>query len=1026
MHTPTGPRNLSRSLILPQGPCRRYSLTVRELRNVRLVVLAGFLAVGPVVAWALPAFPGAGGFGSNTPGGRGGRVIAVTTLADHGPGSLREAVTAPGPRTVVFRVAGEIRLKSHLRITEPFITIAGQTAPGRGIMLRDAGLYVQTHDVVIRFIRSRVGPSLVEKFDTQDALQISDDDTDDDNEVCNVVVDHCSFSWSIDEGVGIRTPAHDVTFSWNIISEALRQPFTKEQIGKDRSHSMALILSGGPTRCTLHHNLLAHCNSRNPRIQGGRHGFINNVVYDWGFLSGTFSRNPEVNFIGNYYKPGPASRVIKPICEKPGDMGRVYVKGNRSDDRPDDSLPEWDPIVNAPQQEHQADESFDMPPVTVTSADEAYEMVLRNAGATLPGRDPVDRRIVRQVRLSMGGKIDRPGEVGGYPDMTRRRPHAQRSAPMDTDNDGMPDDWEHAQGFDPDDPADGREDADHDGYTNLEQYLEYLVDRCRIPRPAVRTLSIDRRCDAPFAVHFGEVRLPVIEVGGDARTFYAHAFFEGDLPLEVSEQRADAEPPRAITREQQAAGFSTRGRSPVQAALGCARSFSAAVLKPARFHDHLTGNGKTLTFRVSEEGPRVIQPDASPDSPRLMLFLDAFPDKAAGLADANVIDARRFGVVGRRANDTSRLQAALDACAKLPGGGVVFVTDGKHEVDTLRIPSHATLHLGRSAVLYAGNEPDAGAIILFDGVEDAALTGPGVIDGRGSDGVLRAAMVRIHNARSVRISDVVLRDPGGPGIELIGSDDVHLYRAKVVTAGTRAGTGGLRIDGCRGVTCDRCFFSSSGDGITIESTDNVNPLNVGDIFVRETVVMAAGTGIMVGPGTRAPIREVLVRDVDVVSAANGISIMQGDTGGIENVVCRDVTMDLRELPDDPSGGRPFCVVNDSSGPLRHILFDRVVTNATQGSRVEGAPSSWIEEIRFWGVRIAAKEGRGREPPQVLPALFDLRRVRSPQFRFLYVTWPAGRERYWGKLLGSRETEGLQAPGNEIFENQAAPAASQPR
>lgn len=470
-------------------------------------------------AWGLPAFPDAEGFGSDTPGGRGGRVIAVTSLADSGPGSLREAVTAKGPRTVVFRVAGEIRLKSHLRITEPFITIAGQTAPGSGITLRDAGLYIQTHDVVVRFIRSRLGPSLVEPFNTQDAVQISGE-----GNLSHIVVDHCSFSWSIDECIGVRPPAHDVTLSYNIFAEAQRQPFTREQIGKDRSHSMALILSGGPTRCSLHHNLLVHCNSRNPRIQGGRHAFVNNIIYDWGFLTGTFSREPEVNFIGNTYRRGPSSRMIKAICENPDQLGHIYVRGNRSYERPDDTLPEWESIVAAPEAEHRVMEPFETAPLTITTAEEAYDVVLRHAGAALPIRDAVDTRIIRDVRLGMGDKIDRPEDVGGYP------PVIPGESPRDSDHDGIPDDWETAQGFDPHNAADGAADADGDGYTNLEGYLDYLVQEGLRARPDVYPISVAGTKDA-FEVTCLNTDIPVMSVSGRTPVHFAQAWFNDEVTV---------------------------------------------------------------------------------------------------------------------------------------------------------------------------------------------------------------------------------------------------------------------------------------------------------------------------------------------------------------------------------------------------------------------------------------------------------------------------------------------------------------
>ena len=956
---------------------------MREFIRLTLIGCACVLGFIPDSVHALPAFPGAEGYGSETPGGRGGRVIAVTTLTDGGPGSLREAVTAPGPRTIVFRVAGEIRLKSHLRVTEPFVTIAGQTAPGTGIVIRDAGFYIQTHDVVVRYIRSRVGDSLVEEFDTQDALQISGD------EAHNVVVDHCSLSWSIDECVGIRTPAHDVTFSWNIVSEALRQPFTAEQIGKDRSHSMALILSGGPTRCSLHHNLLAHCNSRNPRIQGGRHAFVNNVVYDWGWLSGTFSRHPEVNFIGNYYAPGRASKDLKAICENPDQIGLIYARGNRSPHRPGDWLPEWIPIVNAPADDHRADGPFDMPAITTASADEAYEMVLRDAGATLPIRDAVDRRVVRDVRLGMGVKIDRPAEVGGYPEMKSDWP---LPVPTDADSDGMPDDWERVQGFDPNDPADSRQDAAGDGYTNLEAYLEYLVDRQRIPRPAVRTLSIDRPGSGPFAVHVGEVELDAVSVGRIERTFYNHSYFTDELAVDV----ASAEPNASMVY---------------------------ATMSPVRFHNHLDTSAGQLAFRVAEEGPRVIQQHAGPDSPRLVLLFDSFPDSAPSFDDDNVIDPRRFGVLGRRAKVTAKLQAALDAAARIPGGGVVFLADGQHEIDTIRIPDNVTLHLGRSAVLYASDASTGEAMILFDGVEDAALTGQGVVDGRGSELIPRSQgvtngshrpILRIRNSKLIRVEDLVLREPAGLGIEVLNSDKVSLHRAKVIAATDCPNAGGLRIDGSSNVTCFRSFVSGNGDGITIESTDRAGVQKAHDIMIRETVILAGKTGVVVGPDVQAEMRRILFRDVDVVSAARGISVTRSGPGTIDNVTFRDMNMSLYEVPGDPTSGQPFCVTNTAEGMLHNVLFDRVHTNALRTSIIEGRGSAWVDHIKFWGVRVKAEKTAGPPLPDS-PPLFDLNRARSPEFRFLYVTWPEHRETHWGQLLGTNQTESLKAPDNEIFQ-----------
>ncbi len=408
-------------------------------------------------AETLPAFPGAEGFGAKTPGGRGGRVLFVTSLNDDGPGSLREAVRTKGPRIVVFRVGGTIRLKSHLRIEEPFITIAGQTAPGGGILLRDAGLYVSTHDAVVRHLRVRIGASDVEPFDTQDCLHIGDGEG-----VHDVIVDHLSLSWSIDEVGGATSRAHDITIQWCIFAEGLREPL---KVGKDRKHAFCMMLGNFPNRVSAHHNLLANCEHRNPRIQGGTHDFVNNVVYNWGYFSGVFSRYPNVNFVGNYYKPGPESRLCLPIVDNAKDMGWIYVKGNRSKQRSNDGLPEWDLTVNAPADSHRVAIPFQVVPVRTTSADSAYSDVLAGAGARLPKLDAVDRRILNDVKNKTGKIIDRPEEVGGYPVLESGTP------PQDTDMDGMPDQWEKANGTNPKNPADGARDRNGDGYTNIEDYL---------------------------------------------------------------------------------------------------------------------------------------------------------------------------------------------------------------------------------------------------------------------------------------------------------------------------------------------------------------------------------------------------------------------------------------------------------------------------------------------------------------------------------------------------------------------------
>lgn len=431
---------------------------MRTLPAACLFVMA---LLAPSVTAALPAFPGAQGYGADTPGGRGGRIILVTNLNDSGPGSLREACSHEGPRTVVFRVGGTILLKSHLRITEPFITIAGQTAPGGGILLRDAGIRVETHDVLIRFLRVRVGASAVETPGSQDALAVT---AEQDGQTYNVVIDHCSLSWAIDENASTWGPVHDVTFQWCIISECLLQSSVR-----DEPHSMGILLGKASTRTSLHHSLFAHNRGRNPRIQAGVRDVVNNTFYNYGWGACQISGDPNANLVGNYWRPGPDSNLRRAVVHGE-QFGSLYVSGNISPDRPREAEPEWAIFVpEASESLHRAANPFETPAVAAQLALSAYHLVLAGAGATVPCRDDVDMRIVRDVRLKSGRLINDPSDVGGFPDI------AVGEAPADSDRDGMPDEWEKANGLDPDDASDSAADSNSDGYTNLEEYLNELA-----------------------------------------------------------------------------------------------------------------------------------------------------------------------------------------------------------------------------------------------------------------------------------------------------------------------------------------------------------------------------------------------------------------------------------------------------------------------------------------------------------------------------------------------------------------------
>jgi len=435
--------------------------------SMRALLSCVCAAVGAVtVLGQTPAFPGAEGFGARTPGGRGGKVILVTNLNDAGPGSFRAACQAKGPRVVVFRVAGVIDLNSALAIQEPYVTIAGQSAPGDGICLRRYGLSIDTHDVVVRFLRSRPGDVSGREVD---AISIG-------GESRRVILDHCWASWSVDECLSPSGGIAEVTVQWSIISEGLNQSVHHK--GAHGYGSLVRAVGG----LTLHHNLWAHNVARNPRL-GDNYGkppypvfdVRNNVMYDYGGIcSGMTGDILSVNYVGNYIQPGPSSnRWRGPIVLTETAAARYWLAGTvvvgRAEltadnaklfDRTEAGGRKLVTLVGKP---------FEVPAVATTSAEAAYAAVLEHAGASLPRRDAVDDRIVAEVNSGGGSIIDSQWEVGGWPTYRSARP------PADRDRDGMPDTWEKARGLNPGDPSDAAADRDGDGYTNLEEYLNGLV-----------------------------------------------------------------------------------------------------------------------------------------------------------------------------------------------------------------------------------------------------------------------------------------------------------------------------------------------------------------------------------------------------------------------------------------------------------------------------------------------------------------------------------------------------------------------
>ena len=427
----------------------------------------------------LPVFPGAEGFGTRTPAGRGGKVIEVTSLADSGPGSLRDALMHEGRRIIVFRCSGTIVLKSLLFISHPYVTLAGQTASGDGICLKDFGVVVLTHDVLIQHVRVRPGNQGDIRPDHNDAISILGEHGDVEGGAHHVVIDHVSASWGEDETISTWYGPSDITISWCIIGEALDR--SRHRKG---THSAGLLVGDGSERVSMHHNLLAHNSFRNPLIiGGGTHGFVNNVVYNWKNIPGEivdYRSNTFLDFIGNYYRRGPSNVCMgRELITSPGrgkGTPKIYVKGNIGPYRATDSMDEWESVgygwgARLADRRCQAIAPFGTGVTTVTSAVRALGDVLAGAGATIPRRDAVDDRIVTDVQAVKGKIIDSPQEVGGHPRLVSTAP------PIDSDHDGMPDAWEKENGLDPGSPNDGTMDQDQDGYTNTEEYLHSLTSR---------------------------------------------------------------------------------------------------------------------------------------------------------------------------------------------------------------------------------------------------------------------------------------------------------------------------------------------------------------------------------------------------------------------------------------------------------------------------------------------------------------------------------------------------------------------
>ncbi len=413
----------------------------------------------------LAAFPGAQGFGSVTRAGRGGRVLRVTTLADSGPGSLRRALKASGPRTVIFEVGGVIHLRDDIVVSHPYLTVAGQTAPAPGITLAGDTLRIHTHDVVVRHLRIRVGDDRANSEpEFRDGLGISTDRRGS-FDAYNVLIDHCSISWAIDENLSLwYANVYDVTVSNNIISEAL-----SDSLHPDGSHSMGLLVGQKARRIGVVRNLLAHNTDRNPRFAEDTTGIVvNNLMYNVRHRALDVGGDGEpiwVSVIGNVYLPGRDARKSIPTVVVTNDHPetRVYVADNVGPYAKGDP---WSVVDNRVGEWIRSER----PPVTVSPLEvmrsgKTRSHVLKSAGARPRDRDAVDRRVVRSVRKRSGRIIDSPDEVGGLPPTdSTRRPLAP--PPTDADTDG-------------------------DGYTDLEEWLHCMAAK-------VEKRGAKGRCPGPF------------------------------------------------------------------------------------------------------------------------------------------------------------------------------------------------------------------------------------------------------------------------------------------------------------------------------------------------------------------------------------------------------------------------------------------------------------------------------------------------------------------------------------------------
>jgi len=454
-----------------------------------LILFLIFSFIGISLGAQTPAFPGAEGGGMYTSGGRGGKVYYVNSLEDTmtgdkatQEGTLRWCLERPGAKTILFKVAGIIHLTKKLHVSDS-TTIAGQTAPGDGICIADYPVRVSGDNVIIRYLRFRMG----------DLAKVEDDALSGIGNK-NVIIDHCSISWATDECASFYDN-ENFTMQWCIISESLRA-----SVHKKGSHGYGAIWGG--KKATYHHNLLAHHDSRNPRMCGSRYSnredlelvdFRNNVIYNWGNNSGYAGEGGRYNFVNNYYKPTKTSsnksRIFSPNADdgknkqEAGVWGKFHLNGNVIHDNEKVSKNNILGLQPNPSDKDVYElvsfMPFDIAPVTTDTAEEAFRKVLAKAGASNK-RDKTDSRVVKEVRNGLTpkrasrdagtrpGMIDTQSDVGGWETYT----YDPKNMPLDSDMDGIPDGWLEKKY-----PGKDANDLNKEGYTYLEVYLNSLVSK---------------------------------------------------------------------------------------------------------------------------------------------------------------------------------------------------------------------------------------------------------------------------------------------------------------------------------------------------------------------------------------------------------------------------------------------------------------------------------------------------------------------------------------------------------------------